>query len=140
MSRILIVAHAPLASALKAVAAHAFPEAAAAVAAVDVVAAAQPEQVAQQLRSLLAEGETALILCDAMGATPCNAAQQLIVPGRVHVVAGVNVPMLWRALCYAAEPIASQTQRALLGATGGVVLVPAFQASDHAQANRHDQQ
>lgn len=140
MSRILIVAHAPLASALKAVAGHAFPEAAASVMAIDVHAEEAPERVVQRLQEALGTSPEALLLCDAMGATPCNAAQRLVVPGSVHAVAGVNVPMLWRALCYANDPLAAQTQRALLGATGGVLLVPPLQGQDHAQTNRHDQQ
>lgn len=140
MSRIVIVAHAPLASALKSVAGHAFPEADASVVAIDVDASEAPDRVVQRLHDAIGASDEALLLCDAMGATPCNAAQRVVVPGKVHAVAGVNVPMLWRALCYAKDPLAAQTQRALLGATGGVLLVPALQSQPHAQAHRHDQQ
>jgi mannose PTS system EIIA component len=39
------------------------------------------------------------------------------------VVAGVNVPMLWRVLCYAAEPLDLLVTRAVSGATQGVMQV-----------------
>ena len=41
-----------------------------------------------------------LIFTDVFGATPCNVAQRLADGVQVKVVAGVNVPMLWRTLCY----------------------------------------
>ncbi len=124
MTRLMIVAHAPLASALKSVAMHAFPEAASSVVAIDVQPSDQPESVVQKMRAALPAGIQALVLCDAVGATPCNAAQRLARDGHVHVLAGVNVPMVWRALCYAQEPLAELTQRALSGAEQGVKAIP----------------
>ena len=38
----------------------------------------------------------------------------------IRVVAGVNVPMLWRALCYAKEPLDALVARAVSGGTQGV--------------------
>lgn len=107
MAQVFIIAHAPLASALKSVAEHAFPDAAASVAALDVTPGMSPDEIESRARVLLgasAEGEL-LILTDAFGATPCNVAQRLATGSRVKVVTGVNVPMLWRALCYVAEPL-----------------------------------
>lgn len=132
MTTVLILAHAPLASALRAVAQHAFPDCAAQLQAQDVAADASPEQVVQQARALLAAqpGESALVLTDAVGATPCNAATQLLDDPRVRVVAGVNVPMLWRTLCYAErDPLDALVARALAGAAQGVTQVTA--ASPH---------
>ncbi len=123
MTQLIIVAHAPLASALKAVAQHAFPELAPTIAVIDVESDEAPEGVTTRLRACLPAGVSALILVDAMGATPCNAAQPLAREGEVSIVAGVSVPMLWRALCYAHEPLAARTQRALDGAVGGAVIV-----------------
>ena len=40
------------------------------------------------------------IFSDIYGATPCNLAAKLLKPGRVEVVAGVNLPMLVRAFTY----------------------------------------
>jgi mannose PTS system EIIA component len=120
-SRLMIVAHAPLASALKTVAAHAFADEAALVVAVDVA----PNESTEGLHSRLAQHIAAadggvLILCDAMGATPHNVSSRFAQPGRVHVLTGVNVPMLWRALCYAQEPLMLRTQRAWQGGMQGV--------------------
>jgi PTS system ascorbate-specific IIA component len=75
-------------------------------------------------------------------------AQRLADGVRVKVVTGVNVPMLWRALCYSSEPLDSLVTRALAGATQGALQVtptrPQNQArnpSDPDEKNhRHDQQ
>ena len=64
-----------------------------------------------------------LVLTDVFGATPCNAALMLSDPVHVRVVAGVNVPMLWRTLCYADEPLEALVTRAVGGATQGVMQV-----------------
>lgn len=128
MTTLLILAHAPLASALRAVAQHAFPDCAAQLQAQDVAADSSPEQVVQQARALLAlqPGESVLVLTDAYGATPCNAAIELLDDPQVRVVAGVNVPMLWRTLCYAAkDPLDALVARALAGAAQGVMQVTA---------------
>lgn len=125
MASLLIVAHAPLAAALKAVAAHAFPELASAMQALDVGASDAPEQVEARLRGMLPADREAevLILADVFGATPCNAALRVTDGRRVRVVAGVNVPMLWRAMCYRDEPLDALVARAVDGATQGVMQV-----------------
>ena len=148
MARLLVIAHAPLASALHRVAQHTFPECAASLSALDVTPDMTPEEVQAQAAQLLEpQGET-LILADVFGATPCNAAQRLADGTRVRVVAGVNVPMLWRTLCYAQEPIEALVERALAGASQGVLQVgptrPQQQARGAADADaksdRQDQQ
>jgi PTS system ascorbate-specific IIA component len=125
MTGLLIIAHAPLASALKAVAAHVYPEEAAQLAVLDVPAAWSADQVEQAARSLLAELAVpqVLVLCDVYGATPFNGAQRLADGQGVRMICGVNVAMLWRALSYAHEPIESLLDRAVAGGTQGVVQV-----------------
>ncbi|MDH4051466.1 MAG: PTS fructose transporter subunit IIA, partial [Rubrivivax sp.] len=111
MPAVLIVAHAPLASALKAVAAHVYADCGHPVAALDVPQNADVDAVVALAKDLIdRESETEwLVLTDVFGATPCNAMTQLAEaapPARhLRVVAGVNVPMLWRTLCYADEPL-----------------------------------
>ena len=61
----------------------------------------------------------ALILTDVFGATPCNVAQRLADGVQVKVVAGVNVPMLWRSLCYADESLDALVARAVAGRDAG---------------------
>lgn len=127
MASLLIVAHAPLASALKAVAGHAFPEQAGSMRALDVMATDSPEMVETRLRALLSAGasEDVLILADVFGATPCNAAMRVADGVHSRVVSGVNVPMIWRALCYGQEPLDALVDRAVGGATQGVMQLAA---------------
>lgn len=150
MAGLLIVAHAPLATALRAVAEHAFPDCAARLGALDVAADQSPEAVQAQISALLAASHQAetLILTDAFGASPCNAAQRVADGVRVRVVTGTNVPMLWRTLCYADEPLEALVARALAGATQGVMQASPSRPQQQARASgpedakdhRHDQQ
>lgn len=128
MAGLLIIAHAPLASALKAAGGHAFPEAAQAVEVLDVGANLPLEEIEAQARILLQRALSmgraeALILTDVFGATPANVAQRLADGQKVKVVTGVNVPMLWRALNYAHEPLDTLVARAVAGAMQGVMQV-----------------
>ena len=89
----------------------------------------------------------AVIFTDVFGATPCNVAQRLADGTQVKVIAGVNVPMLWRSLCYAAEGLDAVVARAMAGATQGVMQVatsrPQTQSTKpggHDQVNRQNQQ
>ncbi len=125
MPGLLVIAHAPLASSLKAVAMHTFPDCGAALEALDVPQGMPPEEIERAARELLARvrNPEALILTDVFGATPCNVAQRLADGTTVKVITGVNVPMLWRTLCYLGEPLESVVTRALAGATQGVMQV-----------------
>jgi PTS system ascorbate-specific IIA component len=66
-----------------------------------------------------------LVLTDIMGATPANVASRLAhmpeFDGRVRVIAGVNLPMLMRAIAYRAEPLDSATQKAMHGGQQGII-------------------
>ena len=148
----LIIAHAPLASALKTVAGHAFPDCAAMLVAFDVSTETPLEQTEAIGREHLAAmpAQEVLILTDVFGATPCNVAQKLASDcdsKTVKVVAGLNVPMLWRSLCYAHEGLNSVVERAVSGAAQGVIQVrvspPQNQTSllgAHDSSQRHHQQ
>lgn len=135
MIGLLIIAHAPLASALREAALHAFPEAAQALAVYDVPPTADVEQAlvgaSQCLRALHAD-ET-LVLTDVFGATPCNVARQLAEQPGVRVAAGVNVPMLWRALNYRHKPLDELLALALAGAAQGVMPVAVTRPQNQAQ-------
>ena len=127
---IVLIAHAPLASALAAAAAHVYacaPERAGAQLRVfDVQPDSDTTANVAQSRALLREvdsGSGALVLTDAFGASPGNAAAQLAEAGRVAVIAGVNLPMLLRALCYREGSLAETTEKALAGGVQGVMQV-----------------
>jgi PTS system mannose-specific IIA component len=121
----MIIAHAPLASALKAVAEHTFPDCSRVLEALDVFPETPLEEIEARARAMLARVRSpeALIFTDVFGATPCNIAQRLGDGAQIRVVAGVNVPMLWRSLCYANEPLEAVVARAMAGATQGVMQV-----------------
>ena len=143
MTHVLIIAHAPLASALRAVAQHAYPDCAAELQALDVPRDATAESVAAQAGAQISHGGDAdtLVFTDAFGATPCRGAMLLLGNPRVRVVAGVNVPMLWRTLCYGTkEPVDALVERAIAGATQGVMPVTASPPQNQAlRATTHDQ-
>ncbi len=121
----IIIAHAPLASALKAVAAHAFPECVQTLEVLDVPADMAPEEIEARMRVLLDQvaKPDVLIFTDVFGATPSNVAQRVADGQHVKLVAGVNVPMLFRSLRHAHEPLDTVLARAMTGATQGVMLV-----------------
>ncbi len=125
MPGLFIIAHAPLATALKSVAAHAFPNCDCPLEALDVLPDTPAEEIEAQARALLerVRNPDALIFTDAFGATPCNVAQRLADGTHIKVIAGVNVPMLWRSLCYCKETLDALVVRAMAGATQGVMLV-----------------
>ncbi len=125
MPGLLIIAHAPLASSLRTVAQHAFPDCASQLAALDVLPDMPIEEIEAQGREMLERIGTpdAIIFTDVFGATPCNIAQRLADGVHVKVIAGVNVPMLWRTLCYDGESLEGMMSRAVAGATQGVMLV-----------------
>ena len=76
--------------------------------------------VAEDLIRFLDQGDGVLILTDIYGATPSNIAARLLRPGRVEGLAGVNLPMLIRALTYRNETLLKMRDKALEGATEGV--------------------
>lgn len=124
-TRLFIIAHAPLAGALRECALHVFPDCADDVLVLNVPPQEPPEQTLAAARALLAHGGDApvLVLADVFGATPCNVAQRLVDGVRSRLIAGVNLPMVLRAWCYRAEPLDDLVARALAGATQGVVQV-----------------
>jgi len=149
MPGLLIIAHAPLASSLKAVAGHTFPDCALRLEALDVDPGMAPEEIEARARALLqhVRNPEAIIFTDVFGATPCNVAQRLGDGVQVKVIAGVNVPMLWRSLCYADEPLDAVVARAMAGATQGVMQVATSRPQNQTykpggddQDHRHHQQ
>lgn len=122
---ILIIAHAPLATALRQCVLHVFPDAESGVAACDVQPNVPPEETlaaAMQALALLNTPQT-LVVTDVFGATPCNAAQKLVDGQNSKLVAGVNLPMLLRAVTYRGESLDAMVERALAGGTQSVMQV-----------------
>jgi PTS system ascorbate-specific IIA component len=87
-----------------------------------------PEEIlptAEDLIRFLDQGQGVLVMTDIYGATPSNIAARLLKPGRVEGIAGVNLPMLIRALTYRDEPLETVVAKALSGGTEGVTRMPA---------------
>ena len=127
MNAVLIIAHAPLANALREGVLHCFPDAAEAVAAVDIQAQAEPEASLAQAQNALAAlpSDEVLVLTDIFGATPCNVAQRLVEGVSTRLIAGANLPMALRAMSYRAESLEAMAARALAGGAQGVMSVAA---------------
>ena len=124
-TRILILAHAPLAHALRECALHVLAEGAQEVLALDVQPESSPDTTLAAARHLLypdADRPT-LVLTDVLGATPCNVAQRLVQDrgSNARLVTRVNLPMLLRAICYSAEPLDAVVERAVVGGAQGVM-------------------
>ncbi len=145
MAGLFIIAHAPLASALKLAASHCFPEAAQNMQALDVPPNLPLADIEAQARLMLdaaLEGDQrheALILTDVFGATPCNCVQRLADGVHVKVVTGANVPMVWRALNYSAEPLDALITLAVAGGTAGVMQIGASRQQNQVSQPSHDQ-
>ena len=141
MNGILIIAHAPLASAFRACALHVFPDSGAAVAALDVHPATPPETTLAQALALLKQLGTpnALVLTDVFDATPCNVAQKLVDGVATRLVTGLNLPMLLRAVSYRAEPLDALVARALVGATQGAMQVAVTAPQNQTPLRKNDQ-
>ena len=124
---IVIIAHAPLASALRQCVAHVFADRMAGVLALDVEPDATVLQSLTQARHLMGSlgNSPVLLLTDVMGATPCNVARQLLNEQPARLVAGVNLPMLWRAVAYQHESLDALVEKALNGGMMGVMQVDA---------------
>ena len=144
MNGILIIAHAPLASAFRQCVLHVFPDSAEGVAALDVNPDQPPEQTLAQARDMLQQLEQrgmaqALVLTDLFGATPCNVAQKLVDGAATKLVTGMNLPMLLRAVCYRNEPLDALVARALVGATQGAMQVAVTAPQNQSLRMKNDQ-
>lgn len=123
MAGILIIAHAPLASALKECVAHIYGGLPARIGAIDVLPDSDPVQVvalAQSEIERLREDNGMLVLTDMFGATPANIASRLATVPGVRVLAGVNLPMLVRGVCYRTCELDTLVDKALAGASKGI--------------------
>lgn len=141
MNSFLVIAHAPLASALRECVLHVFPEADSSVCAIDVAPNAPPEETLSQAQLALKMLGTAhtLVLTDLFGATPCNVASKLVDGMHTRLIAGVNLPMLLRAVSYRHESLEALATRAMMGGTQGVIAVNGTAQQNQNRKTSHDQ-
>ena len=133
MPGILIIAHAPLATALCACAEHVYGSTPAGLEALDVQPDADTRallgQAERAIARLSADDGEVLVLADTAGATPCNTARRLVfdVAGAalLRLVGGVNLPMLLRCLCYRGEGLDRLVERAVEGGRRAIAEIEA---------------
>jgi len=93
----------------------------------DLTACEDPEQMldlAKATLDTLDENDGVLLLTDIYGATPCNTVCRLIESSRVAAVAGVNLPMLLKALNYRHRTLAEVAAKAVEGGREGIFDIP----------------
>ena len=123
MVGILIVAHGTFGEALIHCASHVLGKRPLAVAQLGVTVHDDPDALLPQAKEIVAgldKGGGVLVLTDVLGATPANLATRLLEPGRVEGLAGVNLPMLIRALTYRDEALVTVVGKASSGGIEGV--------------------
>jgi len=104
-----------------------------------LVAQDDPLELLPVARSMLASvdsGDGVLILTDIYGASPANLAMKLLQPGRVEGLAGLNLPMLLRALRYREKGMAQLIKSSLSGAGEGMLQMEK-QTQQGATVHRH---
>ncbi len=108
MIGILVISHEPLGTALIRCTRHIFGRLPPQLAALDVIPDEDPAGATEAARELLArinDGSGVIVLTDVFGATPSRIAMGLAEPHRVAVLAGVNLPLLVKALTERRKPI-----------------------------------
>ena len=126
MVGILIISHDELGNSLAQCATHIFGEEPPLLINQGISIHDDPGAIIIKSKSLIEEldqGDGVLIMTDIIGATPCNIARQLTQSGRVECLAGMNLPMLIRAISYRHEPLSTMLEKALTGARDGIARI-----------------
>jgi PTS system ascorbate-specific IIA component len=124
MIGILVVSHEPLGTALIHCTRHIFGRMPPQLAALDVIPDEDPDQALHAARELLKrinDGTGAIVLTDLYGATPARIASKLAEPERIVVIAGVNLPLLVKALTHRRGPLDEVASKLLEGVKDSIV-------------------
>ncbi len=128
MIGILVVSHEPLGTALIHCTRHIFGRMPAQLAALDVIPDEDPEAALSAARELIArinDGSGVLVLTDIFGATPSRIAMRLAEPHRIAVIAGVNLPLLVKALNNRRGPLDEIAQLVIGSAKNAILEIEA---------------
>lgn len=123
MIGLLIAAHGSLGESLIQSATYVLGKPPEGLCAIDLMQCPDQETMLKSARELIDNidvGDGVLVLADIYGATPCNTICKLLRPGKVEAVAGVNLPMLLKALTYRNEALNLLADRAASGGSAGV--------------------
>lgn len=77
--------------------------------------------LARQMAKLADSGSGVLVLTDIYGASPSNLAAKLLEPGSIEGLAGVNLPMLLRAINNREQGMPTLITKAIGGGRDGVL-------------------
>lgn len=124
MIGVLIIGHDTLPESLAQAAAHVLGSRPAQMDVLSVTCDDDPLDVLPRAREAIAHvdtGEGVIVFSDIYGATPCNLVGKLIDPGHVEAIAGVNLPMLVRALTYRTKGLETMVRKAVSGGCEGVL-------------------
>ena len=128
MIGILVVSHEPLGTALIHCTRHIFGRMPPQLAALDVIPDEDPDQAlcaARELLKRINDGSGVIVLTDLFGATPARIAARLAEPNRIDVIAGVNLPLLVKALTHRRGPLDEVTTKLLEGVRETIMPIPA---------------
>jgi PTS system mannose-specific IIA component len=126
MIGIMVVSHEPLGTALIHCTRHIYGRLPVQLAALDVIPDEDPDQAYSAALELLArinDGSGVVVLTDLFGATPSRIAARLAEPHKVVVLAGVNLPMLVKALNNRRMPVEQLVDTLLSSAQGAILQV-----------------
>jgi len=124
MIGILIIAHDSLGEGLARAVTHVLGNRPPQFEVLSVAATDDPLMLLPAARELIAQLDTGagvLIFSDIYGASPCNLVGKLLKRGRVEGIAGVNLPMLVRAITYRARGMETMVKKAISGGCEGVL-------------------
>ncbi len=127
MIGILIISHGTLGESLIHCASHMLNKRPPRLRQIGVTAQDDPVQLVPQARKMvkeLDEGDGVLVLTDMYGGSPSNIAAKLVISGKIESIAGVNLPMLIRALTYRDKSLQMMITKAISGGCEGVLRVP----------------
>jgi PTS system mannose-specific IIA component len=123
MISLLIVAHGNLGDSLIQCATFVLGNRPEALENLDLSACKDPAEMLKRAEARLTEmdqGEGVLILTDVYGATPCNTVCKILHTRDVEAIAGVNLPMLLKALTYRDRGMAVLVEKAVAGGQAGI--------------------
>ena len=127
MIGLLIISHGTLGESLIHCASHMLNKRPPRLRQIGVTAQDDPGQLVPQARKMvkeLDEGDGVLVLTDMYGGSPSNIAAKLVIPGKIEDLAGINLPMLIRALTYRDKSLQVMITKAISGGCEGVLRVP----------------
>ncbi len=132
-TRLFLVCHAPLASALHAVACHGFGQKLDEVEVIDVLASQTPHQVERLITErwqAMGEPAEVLLLTDLAGATPANGIARWLGQHSGHGLAAASLPTLLRALTYKSLPAQALWEKLCEPEHTGCVIITGLPSTD----------